>query len=207
MSKDSKFFVGILIAAALILGGLFVFSGTKKSSSNVEAGTGHKSGSDSAPVKIIEFSDFQCPACATVPAVLEEVTKNNPDKVQWIVRNFPLNQHAHSREAAQAAEAAANQNQFWGMYNLLFENQQKWENADDVYTIYLSYAKQLKLDEGKFQQDYGSESVKKLIQSDYDYGISLGLDSTPTFFVNGVKYAGNRSVQDWQTIIDAAASK
>jgi protein-disulfide isomerase len=208
MTSDSKFFVGILIAAAMVIGALFTLTSVKKpSSTDVETGSGHKTGPDSAPVKIVEFSDYQCPACATVPAVMDKVLEANPDKVQYIVRNFPLSQHAHSQEAAQAAEAAATQGKFWEMHKLIFENQGSWENESNVYSIFLGYAKQLKLDESKFNQDYNSASTKQKITDDYDYGISLEITSTPTFFVNGVAYAGNRSVQDWQKIIDDAVTE
>ena len=205
MNNDSKFFIGILIFAALAIGGLIAFTSLKKNTTNVDTSQGHKKGPDSAPVKIVEFTDFQCPYCANAVPVMKQVLENNPDKVQLITRYFPLDQHAHSREAARAAEAASRQDKFWEMYEMIFANQTTWEVASDAYNYYSAYAKQLGLDLTKFTNDYNDSAIESLIQKDYDYGISLGVDSTPTFFVNGTKYTGNQSAGDWQKIIDAAA--
>lgn len=206
MNNDSKFFIGILVVAALAIGGLIAFTSLKKNTSNVDTSQGHKNGPDSAPVKIVEFTDFQCPYCAAAAPILKQVLANNPDKVQLITRYFPLDQHANSRPAARAAEAASRQGKFWEMYERIFAEQTTWESSSDAYGYFESYAKQLGLDLNTFAKDYNDSTELTIIQKDYDYGIQLGVDSTPTFFVNGTKYTGNRSTGDWQKIIDAATA-
>jgi len=206
MNSDSKFFVGILIVAALAIGGLIAFTSVKKNTSNVDTSQGHKKGSDSAPVKIVEFTDFQCPYCAVAAPIMKQVVADNPDKVQLITRYFPLDQHVNSMPAARATEAASRQGKFWEMYERIFADQTTWESSSDVYGYFESYAKQLGLDLNTFARDYNDSSEITTIQADYNYGISLGVDSTPSFFVNGTKYTGAKSAGEWQKIIDEAAA-
>lgn len=207
MSGDSKFFVGVLIAAVLAIGGFVSFSGRDSSSvtlGSIDDSSGHKLGPDSAVVKIVEFGDFQCPACATAAADFEKAQANNGDSVQIIFRHFPLPNHQNGLNGSLAAEAASRQNKFWPMLDLLYINQRQWEGLDNPLTTYINYAKELDLDIERFKQDYQSNEVKKAVEDDRDYGLSLKVDSTPTFYVNKVKYTGGRTVEDWQKLIDGA---
>lgn len=208
MSADSKFFLGVVIAAVLAVGGFVTFSG--KSNSAVTLGSldqskGHKLGSDSAAVKIVEFGDFQCPACAAAAVNFEKAQANNADKVQIIFRHFPLPNHQNGLNGSLAAEAASQQNKFWPMLELLYANQQQWQSLDNPLDTYTNYAKELNLDVGQFKNDYQNPATKKTVEADRDYGLSLKVDSTPTFYVNKVKYVGGRTAEDWQKLIDAAA--
>lgn len=144
---------------------------------------------------LIEYSDFQCPACKNAHNVLRaievsgsadfEITK----KVTFVYRHFPLSQiHNKANLAAYAAETAGIQGKFWEMGNLLFDNQQSWTNSKDVLNEYfLKYAEQLKLDVEKFKKDMDSSEVKTRVNRDLIEAEQMGVNSTPTFFLNGQK--------------------
>lgn len=203
MQGDTKFFIGVLVIAALVVGGLIAFSSSKPITGDINTTEGYKKGPDSATVKIVEFSDYQCPGCATVPPVMKEVLANNPEKVQLIHRHYPIPGHQYSRQAAQAAEAAGLQGKFWEMNDMIYANQQGWERSTNIDATFVNYARELSLDLDRFSADYQSREVEAKIDADFNYGESLQVSSTPSFFVNGTLYEGNRSVADWQAIIDS----
>lgn len=207
MSGDSKFFLGVVLAAILAIGGFITFSGNSSSEvtlGSIDQSSGHKLGPDTAPVKIIEFGDLQCPACATAAENFESSQRNNADTVQIIFRHFPLPSHQNGMNGSLAAEAASKQNNFWPMLRLLYANQPQWQSLDNPLNTFINYAKELDLNVDQFKADYQSPEVKKAVEADRDYGLSLKVDSTPTFFVNKVKYTGGRTVEDWQKLIDTA---
>ena len=210
MSGDSKFFTGVVVAAVLVIGGIALFSRHSSpanvSTDNLDYSIGHKLGPDTAAVKIVEFGDFQCPACAAARENLEKAQANNGTTVQIIFRHFPLPQHKNAINGALAAEAAGNQNKFWPMYDLLYTNQAEWENLDNPTDTFNNYAKQLNLDTAKFKKDQTDPATKKIVDTDSSYGQALSVDQTPTFYVNKVKYPGGRTLDEWQSLINAAAS-
>jgi len=203
MQGDTKFFMGVLVVAAMVVGALVAFSSSGNATGEINTTDGHKQGPDSGTVKIVEFSDYQCPGCATVPPIMKEVLKNNPEKVQYILRHYPIPGHQYSRQAAQAAEAAGMQDKFWEMNDMIFANQQSWETSSNIDATFINYARELSLDLDKFSSDYSSSEVNSRIDADFQYGESLQVSSTPSFFVNSKLYEGNRSIADWQTIIDS----
>src|SRR5688572_5585442 len=157
-------------------------------------------GPANAPVTIVEFTDFQCPACAAMHSVIEEVLKSYGDKVRFVVRDFPLNRHEHARKAAEAANAAHAQGKFFEYAALLFKRQQ----ALDVASL-KKYASELGLDRARFDAalDRGiySAEVKRDIQDGEMYGVGV----TPTIFVNGVQL-GTLSPEGLREAIDRAAT-
>jgi hypothetical protein len=137
-------------------------------------------GAPMAKVTIVEFSDFQCPHCAAAHPDLLRVLREFDGSVRLVYRFFPLSSHTRALPAAKAAEAARLQGKFWEMHDLLFENQRALEDADLE-----KYATQLGLDVPRFKQDMESEAVQKRIASDRELGMKLGIEATPSFFVNG----------------------
>jgi len=142
---------------------------------------------------LIEYSDFQCPACRNAHAVFQsfeasgsadfELTK----KATLVFRHFPLYQiHDKALSAAYASEAAAKQGKFWEMADLLFTNI-NWETSNNPKTEFINFAKDLKLDQEKFKKDIDSPEVKNKVDADLKEAEALGLNSTPTFFLNGQK--------------------
>lgn len=197
MNTETKVLGGILILTlVLLLGGIFFLS---KSSSNsqtvdqtnmvqIDYSKGQKIGSGSAKVKLVEFSDFECPACAAAePYVKKIITDYSADKVQVIYRHFPLPQHLHSQEAASLAEAAAAEGKFWEMHDKLFETQTQWSSLKDATPFFLDLAKQVGIEEDKARKAIQDKTYASIIDGDKAEGIRLGVNSTPTFFLNGRK--------------------
>jgi protein-disulfide isomerase len=155
-------------------------------------------GGATATVTIVEFTDFQCPACGRTQPILEEVVNEYGDKVKFVVRDFPLDMHQYAVKAAEAAEAAREQGKFWEYATLLFKNQEHLE-LDNL----VQYASQLGLDAKKFQDALISGKFADKVQRDLQDGYRMGVSSTPTVFVNG-KRVKDKSKESLRAIIDAA---
>lgn len=139
-------------------------------------------GSPNAAVTIVEFTDFQCPACAAMQPVLDEVLKSYGDKVRFVVRDFPLLMHANARKAAEAANAANAQGKFFEYTALLFKRQ----NALDVPSL-KKYASEIGLDRARFDAALDSGTYAAEVRHDMQDGEIYGIESTPTIFINGVR--------------------
>jgi protein-disulfide isomerase len=137
-------------------------------------------GPPDAPVTIVEWADFECPACKAFYPVLDGLVKRFPGQVRLVYKNYPLSIHAHGEISARAGVAAGRQGKFWEMHHLLFDNQDKLEQSDLE-----GYAKQLKLDVGKFKSEMGSDDTVARITRDKRAADDVNLDSTPTVFING----------------------
>jgi protein-disulfide isomerase len=147
-------------------------------------------GPASASVTLVEYSDFQCPACAAFNPIVKQLFSDADllGKIRLVYRYFPLSEiHANAQLSARVAQAAALQGKFWQMHDLLFTNQSAWENQSDAAAraTFTGYARQLGLDMTKFSADLDSAAVVARVQADYDGGVNSGVDSTPSFFVNG----------------------
>lgn len=146
----------------------------------------HIKGREKVPVTLVEYGDFECPDCRQAYPIIKEIYKTEKDKLKIVFRNFPMAQiHPHALHAAYAAEAAAKQKKFWEMHDLLFENQDALEDHSLMF-----YAKTLNLDLRKFKKDMISEEVKKRVKDDFMGGVRSGVNKTPTFFINGVRFDG-----------------
>jgi protein-disulfide isomerase len=143
-------------------------------------------GNPSAPATIIEFTDYQCPSCASMQPVVEQLLKEFGDKVRLAVRDFPLRQHAYAIKAAEAAEAAREQGKYWEYAALLYGNQ----NALSIEDL-KKYASQLGLDRQMFDQALDSGKFADQIRRDMQDGVSVGVNSTPAFFINGKQVRAN----------------
>lgn len=145
----------------------------------------HYKGGQNAPVVIEEFADFQCPTCATVHTMMNEINATYGTRVKFIYRHFPLTQiHPNAFNAALASEAAGMQGKFWEMQNLLFQNQQRWSAASGAQALFESYAQTLGLDVEKFKTDMAGTAVNQRVQADMQRGRSLNVNSTPTILIN-----------------------
>lgn len=158
-------------------------------------------GDASAPVTVIEFTDFECPACAAMHPVLEEVLPTYGNKVRFVVRNYPLTKHSHARKAAEAADAANAQGKFFEYTALLFKNQ----NALDVPSL-KKYASQVGLDRVRFDAELDKGVHATDVKHDLEDGEVAGIDSTPTIFINGVKLE-DLTPEGLRAAIDKALAK
>lgn len=147
-------------------------------------------GPASASVTLVEYSDFQCPACAAFHPVVKQLLEE-PElagKVRFIYRHFPLTDiHKNAFAASRFAQAAAAQGKFWEFHDLLFENQQKWSGMSDTGAreTFLGYARDLGMDAERLAADADSDSIRERVEADMDGGLLANVTSTPSFFVNG----------------------
>src|SRR6266481_9951942 len=145
----------------------------------------------SSPVVLEEYGDYQCPPCGQLYPELKQIEHEYGNQVQIVFHHFPLAKlHRNAMAAAHAAEAARNQNKFWEMHDRLYRNQKEWAEQDDPRPIFLSYARQLNLNENQFKQDMDSNLVDQRISADIQRGAAAGVTGTPTVFLDGnmVKY-------------------
>ncbi len=158
-------------------------------------------GNPQAQVTIIEFTDFQCPSCARVHPVLEKILHEFGDKIRLVVRDFPLDQHAQAAKAAEAAEAAREQGRYWEYSALLFANQTALAVED-----LKKYASQLGLDRQKFDAALDSGQFAEKVQRDLLEGDKLGINGTPTVFING-RQIRDKTYENLKAAIEAALKK
>lgn len=154
----------------------------------------HTLGNVESKVVFIEYGDFQCPSCAGAHPQVKSLMDEYNDKIVFIFRNFPITQiHPNARAAAAAAEAAGLQGKYWEMHDALFEGQGVWGTLDTNQRteFFTGYAKELKLDVDKFSTDFASANVGKKVSFDQALGTKIGVNSTPTFFINGKKIEGD----------------
>lgn len=169
----------------------------------------HSTVSSDAKVNIVEFGDFQCPACAAAFPIIEQLLalyKDNP-QVNFVSRNFPLPQHQYALITAEAAEAAGAQGKYWEMYRLIYANQDTWVNSADPMSILVGYAVQLKLDVNRFKSEVTANKYSDIIEQDKQDGLALGINSTPTFFINGVRAEGVRNFDEFKAMVDSALAQ
>ncbi len=160
---------------------------------------------DGFPV-VVEFLDFECEACGALYPAIEQLRGDFAGEVEFIVRYFPLPSHLNSRNAAHAAEAAARQGEFEGMYRLLFENQTTWgESQDDMSPLFRTYAEQLGLDMAQFDEDVVSEAVAARVEKDFQDAQSLGLSGTPSLFLEG-EVIQPRTLGDFEDALERAVA-
>lgn len=167
----------------------------------IEADDWTKGASNSATL-LVEYSDFQCPACASYNPIVERLIEEKGDKFTFVYRHFPLSQHKNAHLAARSSEAAGIQGKFWEMHKMLFENQTSWSEEDNAKEIFIGYAKELELNIDQFTTDIDSAAVKANVDSDYDSGMAVRVNSTPTFFLNGEKLESLRSYDEFAELLD-----
>lgn len=198
----------IVIGAVLLLGKTSTTVDTTKVDPNnlkiLVRDDSYKTATDSALVKVnlVEFSDFQCPACAAAEPGLKQVKETYKDQVNVIFRHFPLPQHTNGTKAAVAAEAAGEQGKFFEMGDKLYASQDEWGETQDPTSIFIRFAEELGLDTEKFKADLSSNKYTDKIKRDQTDGITLGVNSTPTFFISNEKVAGALSFAEFKSKID-----
>lgn len=162
----------------------------------------HIEGAANAPVTLVEYGDYQCPYCGEAYPIVEQVRKRLGAKLRFVFRNFPLAEaHPYATGAAEMAEAAALQGKFWEMHDMLYEHQ----DALDPESL-VGHAKHLHLDMAKLKTDLGSAAVAERVRSDFMGGVRSGVNGTPSFFVNGVRFDGNwTDAEEFAAALEAAA--
>ncbi|MFC1640470.1 DsbA family protein [Patescibacteria group bacterium] len=205
IKKAGIWFLVIVGIVGLIL--VLAWLGSKDTSENGQSGpvedkstTDHVKGNRDASVILIEYSDFECPACAGAAIFAEGLINKNKKDIAFVYRHFPLAQHTKARAAAQAAEAAGKQGKFFEMHDLIFERQSLWvEDKKSAAEVFEGYAGELGLDIEQYKTDRNSDETNSKISSDLSSGKTAKISSTPSFYLNGSKI-------EWKTYEDIEAA-
>lgn len=160
----------------------------------------HIAGPASAPVTLVEYGDYQCPYCGMAYPIVKQLQQALGDELRFVFRNFPLTDaHPHAEHAAEAAESAGAQGEFWAMHDMLYENQ---EALDDGALV--SYGEQIGIDTDQLASDLQRGAYRARVREDFRGGVRSGVNGTPSFFVNGTRYDG--SWNDAAQFLDALRS-
>lgn len=146
----------------------------------------HMRGGATAQITLEEFGDYQCPPCGALFRELKKIESEYGDRLRLVFRHYPIaERHKNALAAAHAAEAAGLQNKFWEMHDRIYETQADWAEKGDARTIFLNYARDLKLDVDRFTRDMDGSEADNRIEADRQRAGALGVQGTPTLFVNG----------------------
>lgn len=202
-------FVSIFGLAMLVNSSPSSNSNTSQSSLTVpvKASQEFSRGDANSKVTLIEYGDFQCPACAQAEPLVSQILSDEGNKLHFVYRYFPLtNVHQNAHISAQAGFAANKQGKFWEMSGKLYENQSEWANSTNPQDNFLGFAKDLGMNTQQFKNDMNSAEASKFVDDSLNAAIKLGLNSTPSFFLNGnlINFTG---YDNFKKQIDAAFQK
>jgi protein-disulfide isomerase len=160
----------------------------------------HHTGNINANITLVEYGDYQCPYCGRAYPLIKRLLKEKGDEVHFVFRNFPLQEiHPMAFDAALAAEAAALQDKFWQMHDIIFEHQ-----SELTHRRLNEFALELDLDVTKFLNEWQTEENVLRVEGDFESGIRSGVNGTPTFYVNGEKV--NTYDETYESLLQAIAS-
>jgi protein-disulfide isomerase len=172
--------------------------------------TGFTIGSDSAPVEVVEYSDFECPACARfanlqMPAVRRQLIETGV--VRWRSRDYPLAIHPYSRYAAHAAQCAGEQGRFWEMHDAIFADHSWAQTGKNPARLFNAMAQRTGVDLAAYKSCMESNRFAARIEASRQEGEARGVRGTPTFYVNGAPYGGNHTSDAFKAVADSLARR
>jgi protein-disulfide isomerase len=191
MSKEAKVLTGILLLVVVGMIGLFVMAnggGNATDTSTADPAVLVRSDSNktgTGKVQVVEFGDFQCPACGATEPVIQQLLAAYRDKITLVFRNFPLSQHQNAQNGAEAAEAAGAQGKYWDMHDKLYATQADWSDLADPSDLFAQYATAMGLDGAKVKDAVKNQTYKAKIDKDTADGTTLQVNSTPTIYIAG----------------------
>ena len=196
MAQSPKLKVTLLIVclAVLCVSGVKYFMWNKAKAVNVASA--RQKGNPQAPIKIIEYVDLQCPACAYGALKIHDYLEQYPDKIYLEVKFFPLGGHMHSLIATKFAQCAANEGKFWPFFELIFKEQRKWSGLMDAQPAFVEMVESIGLNPDQVIACTQKDELRSSILAEKDAGTSLGIKSTPTYFINGVMFVGVKPMTD-----------
>jgi protein-disulfide isomerase len=224
LQKNKTFLIIGLMTLVIFVGGIFLFSrgntnvSTKVVNSsllipqNAIVTSGFVNGnylpaSTSATATLVEFGDYECPACSVYSPFVKQLLTDFAGKINYVFRNFPLAQHKNAPVSSSAVEAAGLQGKFWQMHEKVYATQGDWSNLDDPTSVFVGYAKDLNMDLNKFSADMNSSVVKDKIQNDVNDGTTIGINETPTFYLNGQKITPAGSYDQLKSLVQSVLNK
>lgn len=179
-----------------------VFSQSGSTAPTIDPKFSRMKGDINAPIKIVEFIDFQCPMCAKGAMYLNKKMKDDSGMIFLEMKYFPLKSHKHSLLASQYTECAAQQGKFWKLHDFILENQNTWKTLADAKPVFDLYVKEAKIDQKKFKACLDDPAVIELIESQKEEGQQLKVRSTPTYFVNGKLVVGTTALKQELLILE-----
>lgn len=214
-AKLKKFSIwgGVTLGFLIVIGVLIAFvSSPSTSTPNINiapvSSRDISTGNSKAKVTLVEYADFQCPACAAYHPVVNQILDAYKDKIFYVYRMFPLEQaHPNAVISAQAAYAAYRQGAFFKYDDALYGKQTEWADLQDPKTAFADYATLLKLDVNKFKTDMLSSETQKYVKDSENEALSEGINSTPTFFINGKMIQNPNNFDGFKALIDAALNQ
>lgn len=163
-------------------------------------------GAESATVTVVEFADFQCPHCALLSDVMDDLVARYGDRVRFYYKQFPLQSHPQAFAASVASLAAHRQGSFWDYESMIFHNQDRLSLATDPTPLLVQWAQELGLNSERFVADLASAELAAQVNADRAEGMAAGMQATPTVFVNGVMVLDEYTLEGLSAVIDAALS-
>lgn len=199
-----KLILGLVVGVGLLVGGLWYLSGMDapdaKQLDLVESDW--KQGPENPKLTLVEYADFECPACAAYQPVLKDIKETFKNDLRFVYRQFPLPMHRNGMGASLASEAAGLQGKFWEMHDLLYAKQKEWGGkTTEDRAVFEQYASTLGLDIEKFKQDMSSDAVKGAVERGLESGKALNVRGTPTFFLNGEKLDNPGSAEAFKELL------
>lgn len=210
----NKQFLVVIVVIVVGLFGVLTLTRNKDSSgqtgdSTATQATNHTVGKGEKNVTVLEYGDFECPACSAYYPIIQEIEKEYGDKIKFQFRHYPLVQiHQNAFISSRVAEAAGIQGKFFEMHNILYEQQDSWAKATDPTSQFTAFAAQVGLNIDQFKTDLASEAVANSINADVKAGQGVGVNSTPTFVINDKKVEQNpQTLEDFKKLIDDAIAQ
>lgn len=223
MTKNLKISLAIVAAAVLAVGALVLFTRSGTPSAPAEQAGGPATAPASVLVRpdshrlstaadgkvtVLEFLDLECEGCGAAYPGVERLRKEYGDRVTFVIRYFPLPAHRNALLAARAVEAAGRQDKLEPMYRTMYETQATWGDQQVSHRgTFLGFARELGLDMAEFEKDLDAPAVTARVLKDRNDGISLGVQGTPTFFINGAGFTGAPTYQGLKAAIDAELAR
>lgn len=214
MTRGIKRIIFWFAAGIIVIGGflmiIFANTGLTDDDKHIgEVGTNEWiKGNPSAKVVLVEYSDFQCPACKVREAQTKKLLEEFGSHIKFVYRHFSWDYHERAFLASQASEAAGMQGKFWEMHDKIFENQEVWskQSEESAEESFIAYALMLNLDIEKFKDDLYSGKVENEIEKDHASGAAAGIDATPAYFLNGT-IINPRNYDEFRNLVRDAVEK
>ncbi len=213
MTTNVKISVAIVAVLAAVAVVLIAASGSEEKvrepaadapSSAIRADSHRLTTAKDGKVTLVEFLDFECESCLALYPVIEQLRQEYAGRVTFAIRYFPVPSHTNAKIAAQAVEAASRQGKLEAMYKQMYATQQQWgESQDSKKSVFVGFARELGLDMDRFMRDLESPETVERVDSDRRDGLALGVQGTPTLFLND-RILELESVEQLRAEIDAA---
>lgn len=210
LSTNLKLTIGLVILAIVALGGIIYATGKSEPSDSeaqerlIRSDSHILNQAEDKAATLVEFLDFECEACGALYPAMEQIRDAYQDRITFVVRYFPLQGHTNGELAARAVESAAAQGKFEEMYQKMYETQSQWgEQQTSQEEAFIGFAEELGLDPDKFKSTLDDPATAERVTKDIEDGTALGVDSTPTLFLNGERIEA-RDFESLKSAIDDA---